>query len=267
MDPTRTLAATLEGLADMGERFARLVEQLDHTDVPIARSTWTVRDAAAHLAGGSRRYAALIRGEVDVSAIPLDKEFLDARARRLLAADPETDPKKLAAQIREGFGDLLASAAGGSADGSIVWYAGLRSAPAAIVGIYLGEPLLHGYDVAAAVGVPWPIEPRYAALAVGAYPVMYPAIFQASAAAGLEATCRLEVAGTDPLCVRITGGTYAEVPDSSDVDCVISADPVTALLVLFGRLSRWPAIALGGLRFSGPRPEIGPRFFDLFLFP
>jgi hypothetical protein len=34
-----------------------------------------------------------------------------------------------------------------------------------------------------------------------------------------------------------------------------------------GRLSHWPAIALGQLTFAGDRPELGPRFADLFVFP
>jgi hypothetical protein len=42
---------------------------------------------------------------------------------------------------------------------------------------------------------------------------------------------------------------------------------VTALLVITGRLSQWPAIALGRLTFTGDRPELGPRFADLFVFP
>jgi uncharacterized protein (TIGR03083 family) len=267
MESTDVLATARQGLADMGERFARLVEQLDDTGVAIPGSTWTVRDAAAHLASGSRRYGALLRGEVDISAVPLDKEFLDARARSLVAANPETDPTKLAGHIREGFGDLLEAAATLAADQPIAWYAGLRSRGAEIISVYLGEPLLHGYDIASAVGVPWPIDPRYAALAVAAYPLMYPVILRPAATAGLEATYRVDIAGTDPLCARIAGGTYAALPDTPEVDCVVSADPVAALLVLFGRLSRWPAIALGRLRFSGPRPEIGPRFFDLFQFP
>ena len=45
------------------------------------------------------------------------------------------------------------------------------------------------------------------------------------------------------------------------------ADPVTALLVQSGRLSQWPAIALGRLTFTGDRPEIGPGFAELFVFP
>jgi len=45
------------------------------------------------------------------------------------------------------------------------------------------------------------------------------------AAAGLEATYRIDVAGTDPFSVRIGDGAYEEISAGSPVDCVISADP------------------------------------------
>ena len=267
MERTTMLAATRTGLVDMAERYARLVETQEDAQVLIPGSAWTVRDAAAHIASGTRRYAALVRGEADVSTLPANKEFLDARARQLVAANPETDPNKLAAQIREGFDELLAAMAAVPADQPVAWYAGLRPDVAAACAIYLGEPLLHGYDIAAAVGVPWRIEPENAALALRGYRVMFPAIFQPPPAASLEATYRVDVADTEPFCLRIAGGRCEGASALSHVDCVVSADPVTALMVISGRLSRWPAIALGRLRFSGERPEIGPRFFDLFVFP
>lgn len=265
MEPTTILAAARNGLADMAERYAQLVEAQDDTSIALPGSAWTVRDAAAHLASNSRRYAGLVKGDLDISSLPLDKEFLDARARSLIAANPETDPRKLANQIRDGVDELLRATTTVPADQTIVWYTGLRLDAAGIVALYLGEPLLHGYDIATAVGVSWPIDPEYAALSVSAYRLVYPAIFQPSAA-GLDATYRIDIAGAEPFSVRIAGGTYEEVPGDPDVDCVISADPVTALMVISGRLSRWPAIALGGLRFAGDS-EIGPRFFDLFVFP
>lgn len=266
MEPGEVLAGARSGLADMGERYARLVEQVEDTRLPIPESAWTVRDAAAHLAGGTRRYAGLLRGEADVSAIPLDKEYLDRRARSLIADNPETDPKNLADQIRDGFQELLRATETVAADQPIGWYAGLRLTAAGIAALYLGEPLLHGYDIASAAGRPWPIDPEYAVLAVGGYRFINPGLFQPSVAAGLEATYGIEIAGSEPFSVRITDGVYEERPASPAVDCTISADPVTALMVISGRLSRWPAVALGTLRFSGDA-GLGPRFFDLFVFP
>lgn len=267
MEPTEMLAAARDGLTVMAERYARLVEGLEDTSVPIPGSEWTVRDAAAHLCGNGHRYAALATGEGSYSAIQMDAAYMAARARSIIDDNPETDPKKLADQIRDGYEHLIAVTATIPADQPVDWIGGLRPTLASTVSIVLGEPILHGYDVAAAVGVPWPIDPGYAALALASYRVFYPAIFQPSASAGLEATYRIQIAGTDPFTVRIADGAYAEVPAASPADCVISADPAAALLVISGRLSQWPAIALGRITFTGDRPEIGPSFADLFVFP
>ena len=260
------LAAAREGFTVTVERYARLMESVPDTSIAIPDSEWTVRDAAAHVAGGTQRMAALARGEA--STVPtVDKEYLDGRARKLIAEIPETDGKKLADQMREALGRLMAETATRSGDQPITFHGGLHLMLAELVSMYLGEYLLHGYDVAVATGAPWPIDPGYAALAVGGFRRCYSGIFNPAAAAGLEATYRLDTAGTDPFFVRISNATYEEPATAGSVDCVITADSVTALLVMSGRLSQWAAIALGRLTFSGQRPEIGPRFNDLFVFP
>jgi uncharacterized protein (TIGR03083 family) len=266
MEPAATLSAARDAFALTVERYAQLVESVEDTSIPIPGSEWTVRDAAVHLAGSNHRVAALAGGAA--STVPAaDKQFLDARARKLIAENPETDPKKLADQIRDGLERVMAVTATLRGDQPIAYHAGLRLTLAELVSLYLGEYLLHGYDVAGAVGTPWPIDPGYAALAVGGYRTCYPAIFNPAAAAGLDVTYRLHTAGTRPSFVRIAAGTYEEPAAPVDVDCVISADPVTTLLVMSGRLSQWAAIALGRLTFSGDRPEMGRRFPDLFVFP
>ena len=138
---------------------------------------------------------------------------------------------------------------------------------AQITSVLLGEPIIHGYDVAKAVGAPWPMNPEYSALFLGVFQRLgYSMIFRPGIA-DHEATYRVDIGGTESSFVRVTEQTCEEIPAASSVDCIISADPLTAHLVVSGRMSRWPAIALGRLRFSGERPEIGPGFFDLFLFP
>jgi hypothetical protein len=97
--------------------------------------------------------------------------------------------------------------------------------------------------------------------------MVYPLTFRPRAAVGLQATFHIDVAGTEPFFVRIADHVYGEPVAPPFVDCTVSADPVTTLLIQSGRLSQWPAIALGRLTFTGERPEVGPRFADLFVFP
>ena len=270
MDPNERLAAAREALTVMAERCACLVEDFDDTSIPIPGSEWTVREAAVHMAGGGHRHAAMAEGEPSLlaGAERVDREYLAARMRSIIADNPETDAKKLADQIREGYEHFLAVTATVPADQPIIYHAGRRLNLAVVASAFVGESVLHGYDLATAGGVPWPIDPGYAALALGGYyRIGYSAIFQPLAGAGLEATYHIDTPGTDPLFVQIADGTCEELPAAASVDCVISADPVTALLVTGGRLSQWPAIALGRMTFTGGRPEIGPKFFDLFVFP
>jgi len=266
MDSAELLAAAHDGFAVTVERLAQLLEGVRDTSIPIPDSEWTVREAAVHVAGGTHRMVALANGEA--STVPTtDREFLAARARKLIDENPETDGRKLADEMRDGLARLMAVTSYLPGDQPIAFHGGLQLNLAELVALYLGEYLLHGYDIAVAVGTPWPIDPGYAALAVGGLRVCYRGIFTPAAADGLDATYRLDTAGTDPFFVRITDATYAEPDRPGSVDCVISADPVTALLVMSGRLTQWAAIALGRLTFSGDRPEIGPRFDELFVFP
>jgi uncharacterized protein (TIGR03083 family) len=252
----------------MYERAARLVEEQDDLSMMIPGFEWTVREMAVHLAGGIRRYAALANGEYDLSALTFDKKLLDARAKGLNADNPETDPKKLAEQIREGLEHFLTVTARVPADTSVSYYNGMRPNVAEIASVILGEPVIHGYDIGTAVGAPWPIDPEYSVLCLGGFQrLVYSAFFQADRAVGLDATYRVDIPGTESSIVRVVDGTCAEVPAAPSADCIISTDPVTAHLVYTGRISQWSAIALGRLSFSGARPEIGPGFFDLFVCP
>jgi uncharacterized protein (TIGR03083 family) len=266
MQPAEMLAAARQGFAFIGERYAELVESVRDTTTAIPNSEWTVRDAAVHLAGSNHRLAGLASGQA--STVPtVDKQYLDARARKLIAENPETDGKKLADQIREGLGRVLALTETLPGDQPITFHAGIQLDLGELLALYVGEYLLHGYDIAAAVHRPWQIDPHHAALGVCGFRPCYPAIFKSASAAGLHVTYRLDTAGTEPFFLRIAALTCEKISSPESVDCVISADPMTALLVMTGRLSQWAAIALGRLTFSGERPDVGPRFDGLFVFP
>jgi putative sterol carrier protein len=87
-------------------------------------------------------------------------------------------------------------------------------------------------------------------------------------AQGLNAGFGIEIRGGGEFTVRFTDGAYGVEPAGSlPIDCTISADPAAFLLVGTGRLSQWPAIALGRYSPGGPDPQLALRFVDLFLYP
>ena len=87
-----------------------------------------------------------------------------------------------------------------------------------------------------------------------------------SASRGHTASYRLDLGPAGRLTARFTDGTLVvEPPGDEPVDCEIVADPAAMLLVSSGRLSQWPAIALGLIRAGGPRPELGLTYGRLFL--
>jgi hypothetical protein len=56
-------------------------------------------------------------------------------------------------------------------------------------------------------------------------------------------------------------------PVGGPVDCVISADPVTFLLVAYGRMPLSRALLHGGILAWGRRPWLGLHFKNLFFNP
>jgi SCP-2 sterol transfer family len=65
--------------------------------------------------------------------------------------------------------------------------------------------------------------------------------------------------------VRATSGKVG--PAGGPVDCVLSADPVTLLLVVYGRMPLSGALLRGGILAWGRRPWLGLRFKNMFFNP
>lgn len=267
MDPTMILAQAQAALEAAARRNADLIRSLSDLNVPIPGSDWTVRESAVHLvnyAGVSTDIADGMPSVVESVA----KEPMAAENARRIADIPETDPEKVASLVTEAVARLLEATAGHPGDRRVVFHGGLPLDLADLVCIGLGEQVLHGYDIATAVGAPWPIDPLHAQLVLSGYFSWYGGLVNPETASGLTAGYDIELRGGAGYRVRFVEGEYRlEPPGSGPVDCTISADPVALLLVSSGRLRQWEAIALGLYRASGLRPELALTFMDLFAYP
>jgi hypothetical protein len=137
-----------------------------------------------------------------------------------------------------------------------------------VAGIWLGELLVHGLDLAAALGAPWKIR-RDQALAVseGIFAIVGQFV-KPDVAATLDATFHVSLRGGGDYTVTVGGGGCHVAPGKPErADLHVSADPVAYLLVGYGRKSQWPAILTGRIAAWGRKPMLALEFGKLFEQP
>lgn len=89
----------------------------------------------------------------------------------------------------------------------------------------VGERLVHGWDIARALGVEWRIDPRDAAVAMAASIAVMPLIGDPAAAAGLDAVPEIRLRGRERYCLQFEDGTLTTTGERAPfrADCRISA--------------------------------------------
>ena len=267
MDPTAILSAARLALEETAGRLATMVRALPDLEAPLSNSDhWTVREAAVHLVNYGGIYADIAQGMAS-PVRALNRENLLVENDMRIADVPETEPAKVADLLLESVDVLLEGTASLPGGQPVVFHGGTPSDVAGLVGIMLGEYILHGYDIAEVVGVPWPIDRDHAQLVLYGYAPCYGPLVNPKTAQGLNACFGIEIRGGAAFTVRFTDGVYGVEAPSPDVDCSISADPAAFLLVGSGRLSPWSAMALGLFAPGGADPNLALRFLDLFVYP
>jgi hypothetical protein len=267
MDPTSILEASRSAIAAVGADVAALLRSAGNSDIQIPGAEWTVREAAIHLVNFSAVNADVAAG-MPSPRLSLEKAHVAADNLRRIADVPETDPDKLARLVLDGVDRFLEATAGRSGDVEVTWHCGLKLALAELAGVELAELVLHGYDMATAVGYPWPIDPLHALVVLNGYGPAFRLVVNEERARGLNAGFGIELRGGPAFTARFVDGQYQVEPaDSGPVDCTISADPVAFLLVGSGRLDPVTAVALGLLSAGGEHPELALGFNQLFAYP
>ena len=267
MDPTSILEAGRSAIAEVGADVAALLRSARSSDIRIPGADWTIREAAVHIINFSAVNADVAAGAPS-PRLSVERDHVAADNLRRIADVPETDPDKLARLVVDGLDCFLEATAGRSGDVEITWHCGLQLGLAQLAGVELAELVLHGYDMALAVGAPWPIDPVHALLVLNGYGPAFGLVVNRERAEGLSAGFGIELRGGPSFTARFVDGEYKlEEPDAGPVDCTISADPVAFLLVGTGRLDPLTAVALGLLSAGGDHPELALVFNQLFVYP
>jgi uncharacterized protein (TIGR03083 family) len=247
----------LPALDDTAGRFAALIEGAADATVQVpACPGWTVRDVAAHVAEATVQYGRAAWTPAPASAEPADTAgpAEEAGARELVA---RLHPELAALKARiDGLAGPVPE---------FRYYDGPLVPADTGLGILLGELVIHGHDVARALGRPWPINAAHVALVVEGVSPILPAQVCPVRARGLTATfeIRLRGHGIHVWAFR-DGQLHVNPARPGPVDVHLSADPAALLLVMYKRDSQWPHIAAGRLAAWGRKPwlafTLGRRF-------
>lgn len=264
-------------LVAAARRNADLLRSIADPDLPVRGSAWTVGEVGAHLSIALGGFTQAVAGDSTALAtfIPAAGTFADrlsAVTAGTLDAEPERDPVVLSELIAARVEAFLALTATRSGQERIAtpWYGeGASLSISAATALLTGEQLLHGYDVAATVGRPWPISVPDAHLVIRASTSMMPLSINPDRVAGRRVSYQVNVRQGGPrFVVRVDRGVATVEPAGmSPADCRISADPLAFVLVGYGRVALWGPILRGKLRAGGRRPWLAFRFPSLFFNP
>lgn len=266
MDQTEMLSQGRHSLMSATERMASLLVAAPDIGIPAQRCEWSLREVAAHLITGAPMFADMANG-VPGPCASLERGYVKEFCERRIDDLPETDSVRLSRLLLDGVEDFLDTTIDRSGEDPVIFHAGLPHTLFGLVGIYLGEVLLHGYDMASALGRPWPIDPGDASLVLASYTPNFGALVDTERTRGLTAAVGIDLRGAGVMTARFTDGAFGIEAGGGQVDATLSAEPVAFLMVASGRLSRCEAVALGAVTLGGDRPDLAFDFPTFFIYP
>lgn len=245
-----SITKTCAAIEDTGARLAALMRQIDDP-TPIAVGEWSIGDTAHHVADSVGYFLGTARGEI----APERLDEVDAGNAQLLADDPERDPRTLADRFEHDTEALVNYARTVAGDPPVHAFEGIEVPLSTLLGVELGERLVHGFDIARAAGLPWHIDQRHAVLTHQAYLPLLPHLLDAQRAADTRLRLALHIRGMDQVVIVIEHARL-QVADGSlrPVDAHLVVDPVSYLLLSWRRIGQLRPMLTGKLVVWGRRP-------------
>jgi uncharacterized protein (TIGR03083 family) len=265
-EPTRSDAVRpppLDDAADVLERaiprVTALLRDVPSGAVRVRHLEWSIAETAAHLWSGVTMYTGLVEGR------PHPWTDIDSRAETnatILGEIQERDPTALAALIERDAPPMAAAFRAYGAKPITYLFGTPASATTALAGI-AAEFLIHGWDIAQAVGVPWPIAPADA-IVITRLACEVLSMFVAPEAANFQGTYEISLRRGPILTMSFADGrlTIAE-GKATRPDCRISANPSSFLLSALGRLGLWAPAFKGQMLAYGRKPWLALRLPSL----
>ncbi|MBT8240581.1 MAG: maleylpyruvate isomerase family mycothiol-dependent enzyme [Acidimicrobiia bacterium] len=251
------------------ERLAGQVEELlrftPDTSVPVPGLEWTAGETGAHLVTVTSWFSDYAAGRRTPPGTTREISILNARR---IAEFTDRDGSRLASHLHDAVQNFLTDTAEHSGDDPFPWFDEYTIDVADGTCILLGELIVHGLDLARAVGRPWPIDPDDARLAIAGTRSLLPLYVDRENARGVRASYEIRVKGSPSVFLRFADGEVGVTPaEVEPVDCRITADPVAYLLFSYGRIGQMRPIVRGKLIAWGRKPWLGLKLGTLLQRP
>ena len=274
-DVRRADAQARAALADAVARSAQLWRSIADSAAPVPGLAWTAGQTAAHVVGDMREYTEALTRHLNGDHAALDIPDGSPAWARTAVNDQhlidvsERDLRRLADMLEETAARYfaVASAVDISEPAAILTADGLVLEPAAMTCLLLGEQLVHGLDIARGAHRSWRISREDALLVIPAVLALAPKYLWPSRTKNLNISFELRMRGARRYRMAIANGTGVVTAAGEKADCVITADPVTFLLIGFGRVPQLPQILRGKLRAGGRKPWLAAKFGTLLASP
>jgi uncharacterized protein (TIGR03083 family) len=264
----RKWAAVRAAVREAGDRFADLIRLVPDPSV-LATKDWTIAQSAAHVTGIAWNYTAFVTQDDRPLPIAEVGPYMEASTVYTihtglnpvqLRAFPERDPARLADRLRTSIDDLLNVTADDDPERLLGWMGGSRLPLAGVFAHMLNELLVHGWDIARAARVPWPIADEQAALFFELFLVE---IIRNGYGHLLDGdrpvrpgriAVEFRSAWTEPVMIVLESGLATAHEPDGDCDIRIRFRAAAMNLVLFRRIGHARSALTGSLVVWGRRP-------------
>ncbi|QKW08764.1 maleylpyruvate isomerase N-terminal domain-containing protein [Streptomyces sp. NA04227] len=288
-DPRRNVVVEVDlaALRAALEREAHRVRGLARTartlSAPVPGLEWDTGKLLTHLVMVYRAFAIAVRGEDFEAALEEAKQSallrLTGRLDKVIGQINDVMAELVvfenadeAADALEQEATALCTALAAETDPhrrvSTPWYGeGATRTVATAAALALNETLLHGIDLARAVGAAETVPHDAAALAAPlVMSEMLPELLDLDAAEGFKGHFGVALRGSQRFVVSVAEGrAWSSRWEEQRRDCVMSMRPGTALLLGMRRIPLWRAMATGGVVSYGRMPWKAMQFPKLFV--
>ncbi|WP_240437823.1 maleylpyruvate isomerase N-terminal domain-containing protein [Sciscionella marina] len=253
-----------EAVAGTARRFTELaVSAPDEDAVVAATPAWSVTDVLGHVAMEPSRYRDLALGRGEWPSRVADLPAFNAEQVRTL---PTRDRADLAGILLADTDALLATIAEFGDRPPLMNFDGDQRVRADLaLGTLLGEFVVHGYDIARSLGKPWPIEPSHVPIIMAGLHQILPGWAKSPAH---TASYALRLRGLASYTYVFRDGELTVDPaEPGRIDVRLSLEPVTALLLNYGRIGPVKPALTGKALVWGRKPWLGPGLVGRFHSP